>query len=94
MHIRRFETALRAALDGGGGGDGIRWAFCISTSYWQIAAEGTGEWEREVDRSDPEHLPIAAVVSDKNVAGGSEASRVPFLARLPFTRCLVGTCKY
>ena len=52
MHIRRFETALRAALDGGGG-DGIRWAFCISRSYWQIAAEGTGEWEREVDRSDP-----------------------------------------
>jgi len=91
MYVRRFETARRS---GPRGGDGVRWAFCISTSYWQIAAEGTGEWEREVDRSDPERLPIAAVVSDKNVAGGGGASRVPFLVRLPFTRCLVGNRKY
>lgn len=53
--------------------------------------------ERESGRwkwTDPERLPIAAVVSDKNVTGGGGASRVPFLAGLPFTRCLVGTRKY
>lgn len=91
-----FETALRAArrrqqwrYDG---------AFCISTSYWQIATEGTrrvGEGSGPI-RSDPERLPIVAVVSDKNVPGGAAAEPLafPFFARLPFTKCLIGTRKY
>lgn len=31
MRARRFDAFCRAAR-----GDGERWAFCISTSYWQI----------------------------------------------------------
>lgn len=73
-----FETALTGPTAA------LRWAFCISTSYWQIAnrrhvsvGEGSG--------FDSERLPIAAVVSDKNVPGGG-ASRVPFLARFYLSR--------
>lgn len=54
----------------------------IGKSQPKERKSGRGKW------TDSERLPIAAVVSDKNVAGGGAPSRSLSCEILPFTRCL------